>query len=267
MKVLSVLLGTLFFLCSCGEDQGVLPTFPSIENPLDQADILSSALSEAVDHAELLVTMEGEMEFFTSTSDGTQYNGWVKRNHSNGKLGFLFHCRDGMQDGLYTAWHSNGVKMVERTWVNGLRSGPFQTWEDSGVLGSRGYNADNVRDGLFEEFYANGKKKSAVEYKKGKIDTHLRWRPDGAVCNLTSVKDGTGMVVHYHEDGTIDSNESYFEGVLDYGQSAQVIETELTNTEDYASSSGENSIYHSEEEEFNESTDENSSPSDLTPPE
>ena len=267
MKVLSILLGILFFLCSCGEDQHVLPSFPTIKNPLDQADILSTALSEAVDHAELLVTIEGEMEFFTSSSDGSRYNGWVKRNHSNGKLGFLFHCRDGRQDGLYTAWHNNGIKMVERTWVNGLRNGPFQTWGDSGVLGSRGYNADNVRHGLFEEFYANGKKKSAVEYKKGKIDTYLRWRPNGTVCNLTSVKDGTGMVVHYHEDGTIDSNESYFEGFIDYGQSGQISETELTNTRDYASSSGEHSIYNSGEEEFKESPDENSSPSDLTPTE
>jgi antitoxin component YwqK of YwqJK toxin-antitoxin module len=233
---------------------------------LEQADVLSHALSEAVDHAELMVTMEGEMEFFTSTTDGSRYDGWVKRNHSNGKLGFLFHCTDGRQDGLYTAWHSNGVKMVERTWVKGLRSGPFQTWEGSGVLESRGYNADNSRHGLYEEFYADGKKKSAVEYKKGKIDSFVRWRPDGVVCILTSVRNGSGIVIHYHENGTIDSNESYFEGELDYGQPGQIIEAEFKNTESHLTSNGENSAYNSGKEEFNESADENSSPSDLSPP-
>jgi hypothetical protein len=54
----------------------------------------------------------------------------------------------------------------------------------------------------------------------GKIETFFRWQPDGQKCPYTSVNDGNGIVVYYKEDGTIDSNESYYQGELDYGRPA-----------------------------------------------
>jgi hypothetical protein len=38
-------------------------------------------------------------------------------------------------------------------------------------------------------------------------------------------------VVGYNAEGEIDSNESYFEGLLDYGQSMQSEQMEIENTE------------------------------------
>ena len=224
---------------------------------MNQVEAFSKALNAAVDHSKLLITRNGEVEFFTNPNDGNSYSGWVKKNHSNGKLGYLFHCSEGKQDGLYTAWHDNGVKMVERTWVRGVRSGPFKIWTGSGILESRGFNADNLRHGLFEEFYGSGNKKSEVVYKNGKIDAYLRWRPDGGLCLLTSLVQGKGIVVHYKEDGTIDSNDSYFEGVLDYGQSSHSGEMSLQNTEDYDFPIGENSTTFPVQVELNDSSDEN----------
>ena len=252
MKKIASLFCLLFLLGGCGENENTISTFPLIENPLDQVDVLSNALGAAVDYGDLLVSMDGDQEIFIIPSDGTLHSGWVKKSYSNGKLGYLFHCKEGKQDGLYTSWHDNGMKMVERTWSAGLRDGPFQIWTASGNLESRGYNVDNLRHGLFEEFYANGKKKSEVEYQNGKIDTFLRWKPDGTVCQLTSLEDGSGVVVNYNAEGEIDSNESYFEGLLDYGQSTQSEQMEIENAQGFNSPSEVNSTLISPPVELNE---------------
>lgn len=217
MKSKIFLIGVVLLLCGCGNDEATSLDFPKIVNPLDQDDFLKNTLNEATELSDLIVTIDGEMHVYKA-SDNSPYSGWIKKTYDGGKVGYLFQCNDGMQDGLYTAWYENGKKMVERMWRKGIREGPFVTWSNSGLLQSRGYNKNNLRNDLFEEFYANGKEKSVVQYLNGKIETFSRWQPDGQKCPYTSVKGGTGIVVYYNEDGAIDSNESYYNGELDYGR-------------------------------------------------
>jgi len=219
MKNKILLIGIVFLLCGCGNEERTNLDFPKIDNPLDQEDLLKNTLKEATELSDLIVTLDGDLQMYKAF-DNSPYSGWIKKSYDGGKLGYLFQCKSGIQDGLYTAWYENGKKMVERMWRTGKREGPFKTWSDSGFLQSRGYNKNNLRNDLFEEFYADGKKKSAVEYLDGKIETFFRWQPDGQKCPYTSVNDGNGIVVYYKEDGTIDSNESYYQGELDYGRPA-----------------------------------------------
>lgn len=231
MKKLIICIFIFWGLAGCSQEEEPIPSFPKIDNPLDREDKLKSTSKEAVDFSEISITIENEIEILRLSTNGERYNGWVKKSYENGKLGYLFHSQNGMQDGLYTAWYRNGKKMVERTWKNGMRNGPFKLWTDAGILDSRGFNQNNLRDGLFEEFYAVGKIKSKIEYSKGRIQTFLRWKPDGTKCPDTLVKAGTGLVIHYKEDGTVDSNESYLDGEYDYGYTSDINETSL-NTED-----------------------------------
>ena len=231
MKKMIICIFIFWGIAGCSQQEDVIPSFPQIDNPLDREDKLKSTIKEATDFEEINITIENEIEILRLSANGERYNGWIKKRYENGKLGYLFHSQNGIQDGLYTAWYRNGKKMVERTWKNGMRDGPFKLWTEAGVLVSRGFNHNNLRHGLFEEFYAAGKIKSKVEYSKGGIQTFLRWKPDGTKCPDTLVKDGTGLVFHYKEDGTVDSNESYLDGKYDYGYPSDIIETFL-NVED-----------------------------------
>lgn len=229
MRNLSVFVCLFLLLVGCGNDEMAPPSFPEIDNPLNEIDFLQRALKEATELSELIVTQEGDLQTYR-TQDGSLYNGWVQNNHVSGKVGFLFRCEKGKQDGLHTAWYENGKKMVERVWKSGIREGPFKTWTAAGVLESRGYNKNNVRNGLFEEFYSDGEKKSEVIYAAGKMQTFSRWKPDGTKCPHTSLQDGTGIVVHYGMDGTIESNESFYMGDIDYGRPSELNETNTFET-------------------------------------
>ena len=224
MRISLVLIFVVFWIVGCGNEDHSPPAFPEIKNPLNNVDVLQVTLEEAVNLSDLIVTTESSLQMYR-TSDGSLFSGWVKKNYDTGKVGFLFQCQNGRQDGLHTSWFENGKKMVERTWRDGLRDGPFKTWSHAGTLESRGYNKENQRSGLFEEFYANGKKKSEVTYTAGKIETFTRWKPDGTKCPHTSIQGGTGVVVHYGVDGTIDSNESFYQGEIDYGIAHELNET------------------------------------------
>ena len=227
MKLIIPSLFILILLGGCGEKDPLIEAFPIIDNPLDQSDELFSISNKALDLSVLRVTLEDGVNIFRTVEEGTLYNGWIKKTHRNDRVGYLFHCQNGKQNGLFTAWHENGMKMVERMWSDGFRNGPFKIWSSAGILESRGFNSNNLNHGLIEEFYSNGEKKSEAQYQNGKLDTFSRWKPNGSLCPLTSVKSGAGLVVHYKEDGTIDSNESYYGGELDYGQPSLPIDSEL----------------------------------------
>jgi hypothetical protein len=62
------------------------------------------------------------------------------------------------------------------------------------------------------------------------MQTFSRWKPDGTKCPHTSLQDGTGIVVHYGMDGTIESNESFYMGDIDYGRPSELNETNTFET-------------------------------------
>ena len=222
MKFLLLPLVLLGFLFGCGDDE---EDFPEIENPLDSTALRDDAFSKAIEISSLRKDGEGDEVTYmdpvaeVQNDEATPYTGWIKKTYPDGGVAFLFECKDGKQDGLYTAWFKNGVKMIERTWKAGVREGPFIAYREDGQVDNRGYHKGNLRDGRFEEFYPEGGKKSVFQYKDGKIYEALRWKPDGSPCPHTNLKGGTGMIVHYHaeDNASIDYNETYLNGEIDYG--------------------------------------------------
>mgnify|MGYP003684116869 CR=1 FL=1 len=220
---LTITLLFLLFLFGCDYQDAPVSPFPSAENPLDQPDVLKKSLENSVDLGELRVSLEQGVKVYRILRENKLYSGWIRKTYQAGSVGYLFYCVEGRQDGLHTSWHENGKKMVERMWSNGTRHGPFTIWSTAGILESRGFMKNNLMHGLVEEFYSNGVQKSLIQYQNGKIDTFFRWKPNGTKCPNTTIVDGKGIVFHYHEDNTIDSNESYWEGEIDYGQSTKTI--------------------------------------------
>ena len=216
MKFLVLALLLFGFLFGCGEDGD--EDFPEIENPLDSAELREDVFAKALDLS-ALAHLEGGEPVTYMGPDGQPYSGWVKKTYPSGKVGFLFECKNGMQDGLHTAWFKNGEKMVERTWKAGVADGPFIAWREDGQIDYRGYNKANFLNGKFEEFYSGGRKKSEFQYQGGKLMEALRWKPDGTPCPHTNLKGGAGMIVYYNDDDnvSIDYNETYANGEIDYG--------------------------------------------------
>lgn len=220
MKKLYLSLCILLCFAGCADDEIVKPSFPDIVNPLDQDDVFTKAFSGATKLSDLFKRSDNGLEFY-SDSNGLPFNGWVKRTYDDGKVGFLFQCKNGKQDGLHTAWYPNGQKMVERTWRNGLRDGPYKTWTEAGNLESRGYHLNNLVHGQVEEFYPNGLVKSKSQYIEGKVDTFVGWKPDGSICPNSSIAEGSGTIFVYNEDGSVDYNVSYANGGIDYGEAIE----------------------------------------------
>ena len=227
MKRLILASAFLGLLSGCGDEE---EAFPEIINPLDSPEARQEALAKAL-LPDALSNLPGDVELDEPLSfqedapknyfgpDGSPYSGWVKNLYPSGEVASLFECREGKQDGLHTAWYDGGGKMIERTWVAGVREGPFIAWSPSGEVDYRGYNMANLRDGKFEDFYPGGRKKTVLHYQAGKVMEAQRWKPDGAPCPLTSLSNGSGMIVHYHDDEnvTIDFNETFVDGEIDYG--------------------------------------------------
>ena len=224
-QILTALL--LIAIGGCDDEQNLSPSFPEINNPLDEDAFLQKILKEATEAEELTLLKDGERERYLD-ANGSGFSGWVLKSYSDGRLGYLFQCREGVQDGLHTAWHENGKKMVERQWKDGQREGPFVIWSAAGVLQSRGFNLKNLRDGRYEEFYSNGKIKTLAQYENGKLESLSRWKPDGSACPHSRVMGGAGLVVDYQEDGSVDSNHSYAHGEFDYGYTEAPLETSVS---------------------------------------
>ena len=111
MKFISALLCSICFFISCSEEI-TEPSFPEINNPLNQISILQSTFDKAVDIADLFISTDQNINTYKD-KNGASYSGWVKKSYPNGNVGFLFKCENGLQNGLHTAWHENGKKMVE----------------------------------------------------------------------------------------------------------------------------------------------------------
>lgn len=93
--------------------------------------------------------------------------------------------------GRTESFHENGQKKGEVTFKDGKPEGP---WTGS---------------------YENGQKKGEGKMKDGKLMEAVQWKPNGEKCPVTNLKDGSGVVVWYFEDGTVSRRDSWKDGKLD----------------------------------------------------
>ena len=71
--------------------------------------------------------------------------------------------------GLYEAFHDNGIKSREVTYVEGRPDGEQTWWHTNGRLWMTFTTKKGVRDGRYEEFNRHGERIKLVIYKDGKV--------------------------------------------------------------------------------------------------
>lgn len=64
--------------------------------------------------------------------------------------------KDGEKDGLWRAFHKNGLLKSESNYVAGLKEGIHREWDDSGVLLVEGQYANGKANGLMKWFHEHG---------------------------------------------------------------------------------------------------------------
>ena len=130
------------------------------------------------------------------------YTGDAVRKYPNGQTKEEVTYKDGIKDGLRTAWYENGRMKEETTYKDGKQHGPFTSWHNSpnktndpsvksrssskissGVLiGQKKFEATykNGRlHGLTTTWYKNGHKKKELTLKEGEMISAKYWDEDG----------------------------------------------------------------------------------------
>ena len=115
------------------------------------------------------VKKKGE-KTFTTTRVRSSPGGWKILTRTGRSC--ICNFNEGLLDGLWTWWHTNGNKMGEANWKEG-----------------------NL--GLVTSWYKNGKKERVGNWKDGKVISFEVWRQNGETCPVTNVKDGNGVLAWY----------------------------------------------------------------------
>jgi len=71
---------------------------------------------------------------------------------------------------------------------------------------------DGKQDGLTTGWYENGQKKDEVNMSDGKVVNGKVWLPDGRICPISKIKDGSGVFVAYDIEGKELYRENFKDG-------------------------------------------------------
>ena len=107
-------------------------------------------------------------------------------------------------------------QMIERTWVAGVREGPFIAWSPSGEVEYRAITRPTSGMASRDLPWREEEDRPSLPSRKS------HGSPAGspmAFLSPTSLSKCSGMIVHYHDDenATIDFNETFVDGEIDYG--------------------------------------------------
>jgi antitoxin component YwqK of YwqJK toxin-antitoxin module len=202
MKATLFALFTTLLMVGCGS--------PNVDDP----ETLDKIIAEAIDGEKLQGRGKEGEELIYAPNNQTPFTGWAKSMYDNGQIKYLIQYKDGKKDGLSTNWYENGQKTFKEKYKDGKLLGLSTGWYDNG---QRKWEKDfeyGKFDGLVKGWYENGQKQLEANFKDDKLMSAELWKPNGEICPESNLKDGTGVVVYYDEEGMEDSRETYKDGKL-----------------------------------------------------
>lgn len=94
------------------------------------------------------------------------------------------------RDGVWTAWHRNGMKQAEGHYQHDLPNGEFTWWYESGKKQAKGTYRAGVKDGVWLTWHPSGAKQSHMEYRQGVVTGKwMVWDSEG---KLVQARDFSG---------------------------------------------------------------------------
>ena len=143
----------------------------------------------------------GQMMMKENYKDGNRNGSYVRWNE-NGRKSIEGNYKNGKMHGFVTKWYENGHKKEEGNYKDGKPDGLWTKWFANGLKEWVQTWKNDKKDGLSTDWYENGRKRSEANFRKGKLRSAVVRKPNGEKCPVTNVKEGSGVVVEYNEDGT-----------------------------------------------------------------
>lgn len=127
-------------------------------------------ISELEKRDDLKVYLFNEQETYTGECVGYFPNGQL------GKHGLY---RDGLMEGKWTWWYSNGKKKRVSFYIKGTKNGSTIIWYDNGQkMSELMYDNGRMADKAMW-WYNNGNRKKLSVYKDGKFWASVKWDDEG----------------------------------------------------------------------------------------
>lgn len=230
-------------------------------------------IASVVDCNEKLEVDEGNNTVF-SKGTGSPFSGICETCHSNGILERRVTFVNGKENGVDTAFYSNGCPMVIRNHINGEENGQWTFYHDtiySIVAWEMNYYAGDKHgmhvyfnkrgdttllehykygqlDGIKKKYYPKSKVKTAVNYKNGLIDgVFLNYNTDGIVIEKLNYKAGKkdGECTYFYSDGKLLSTENWIQDVKVGEFKTFFYQGHLQTLETWKKGSGKEKVYFS----------------------
>lgn len=108
-------------------------------------------------------------------TDWVSRKGYFKKWYYNGNQKYEMNYMNGYIYGEFKEWHENGEKAKEGFVKEGLLGemifdGEYKEFHDNGKLAKKGFFKDKKKNGIFVEFYRDGKPLSMKTYKDDELN-------------------------------------------------------------------------------------------------
>lgn len=140
-------------------------------------------------------------------------DGEVKSYYEDGKLYGTRFYSNGLKTGRHTYLHPNGKLKLEHNFVNDTLEGLYQTFYTNGKVEESFIYLMGKENGIYKYFYENGQLWTEKEYKNGLLMNVIgSYDNMGNPREKGTIKDGSGTVIYYTEDGKVYSVETFKNG-------------------------------------------------------
>lgn len=143
-------------------------------------------------------------------------NGLFKGFYINGTVSFEIPYTDNNISGISSHYYKNGKIFSEEIYQGDTLNGISKEYYENGVLKIKKYMKGKNIDSVYLSYYDNGSLWGHLVYKNGTIYNVVSYLArDGKPLNSGTLKDGTGTMRFYDLEGTIKSEETYTNLLLD----------------------------------------------------
>jgi antitoxin component YwqK of YwqJK toxin-antitoxin module len=126
-------------------------------------------------------------KYYKHYSEGP-YSGRVYRHFSNGNKSFEISLHDGLLNGPWKIWHTNGKLKKKIHYKSGVLSGAYNIYYSSGNKFLHFNYVDGKMQKNVEGWYNNGNKWFVDTFNQGAIDGILKiWNKDGKLIHTIKI--------------------------------------------------------------------------------
>ena len=198
---------------------------------------------------------------------GSPYTGNIFDLYRNNQVLFEAGYKDGLLDGTYKKYYSNGNIDEIKNYKSGILEGPYIKKDDAGLKVKEGNYKSNIADGkwkhyfgedevlikirvwksgkrsgIWKSYYLNGNPNQEVSWEDSKKNgIEKSWYENGELYNEVNYKEGykNGLNEVFYDNGQVELSGNWNEGRKygtwkKYNKNGQLIE-EIDYTQEYAS--------------------------------